>query len=220
MNPRAWNRRFLESTRGRIVALLRESERTVNELAGALGLTANAIRNHLASLERDGLVRRQGVRRGAYKPHTTYALTPDAEHLFPRPYEPLLRALLDAMADRLPPEAADETARAAGHRLAANYPPAPPGSGPRERAARAVAVLADFGGHAAIEDRNGALAVRSADGCPLAAVVAGHPEVCRLMETVLSDVAGVAMRETCQRGDAPKCSFQVGAADGQGAARG
>jgi predicted ArsR family transcriptional regulator len=48
------NQRFFASTRGRIVTLLRRSSHTVEELAQALDLTDNAVRAHLATLERDG----------------------------------------------------------------------------------------------------------------------------------------------------------------------
>jgi predicted ArsR family transcriptional regulator len=51
------DRTFFESTRGRIVALLRRTGLTVDELAQELGLTANGVRAHLATLERDGIVR-------------------------------------------------------------------------------------------------------------------------------------------------------------------
>ena len=40
----------MESTRGKILDLLRTKEQTVNELAAALGLTDNAVRAHLLSL--------------------------------------------------------------------------------------------------------------------------------------------------------------------------
>src|SRR5438094_6657293 len=119
MKPNAWGRRFLQSTRGRIVTLLWQAERTASELAQALGLTTNAVRTHLAALERDGLVRPQGVRRGAFRPTATYALTPEAEHLLPRPYKPLLRAVLDALTERLPDAAVDQVVRAACRHMAA-----------------------------------------------------------------------------------------------------
>src|SRR3954447_11095439 len=80
------DRRFLESTRGRVVSLLRGEPRTVEELASLLELTDNAVRAHLTTLERDGIVRQSGVRRGLRKPHFTYALTPEAERLFPKAY--------------------------------------------------------------------------------------------------------------------------------------
>jgi len=60
MKTTGWRARLMESTRGKILDLLRSKERTVNELAAALGLTDNAVRAHLLSLERDGLVHQSG----------------------------------------------------------------------------------------------------------------------------------------------------------------
>ncbi|HEX7176746.1 MAG TPA: ArsR family transcriptional regulator, partial [Pyrinomonadaceae bacterium] len=73
--------RFFDSTRGRIVSLLRDGSKTVNDLASKLELTDNAVRAHLLTLERDGLVRQSGVQRGARKPHFAYELTAEAERL-------------------------------------------------------------------------------------------------------------------------------------------
>ena len=61
------DKRFFESTRGQIVTILRASPCTVEELAGKLELTNNAVRAHLLTLERDGLVRQSGLRRGPRK---------------------------------------------------------------------------------------------------------------------------------------------------------
>ena len=74
--------RFFASTRGQIITLLRRSSRTVDELAQALDLTDNAVRAHLATLERDGLVQQRGVRRGSGKPASVYDLTVEADQLF------------------------------------------------------------------------------------------------------------------------------------------
>jgi len=76
------NQRFLESTRGRIVTLLRRNNHTVEELAQELALTDNAVRAHLATLERDGIVQQRGVRRGSGKPSYVYDLTPDPSIFF------------------------------------------------------------------------------------------------------------------------------------------
>src|SRR3982750_4494447 len=92
--------RFWASTRGRIILLLRRGSGIVNELAGALGLTNNAVRTHLTALERDGLVRPSGTRPGPRKPHITYDLTPEAGRLFPRVYQPLLHHLLEVLRER------------------------------------------------------------------------------------------------------------------------
>src|SRR5918993_5457059 len=95
------DRRFFEGTRGRMVALLRRGERTVEDLAKAVGLTNNGVRAHLATLERDGIVRQGGTVRpaGGGKPAYVYELTPEAEGLFPRAYEPVLGRMLDILCE-------------------------------------------------------------------------------------------------------------------------
>jgi predicted ArsR family transcriptional regulator len=72
-------------------------------LARAVGLTNNGVRAHLATLERDGIVRQCGTVRpasGGGKPAYVYELTPEAEDLFPRAYEPVLGRLLDVLSER------------------------------------------------------------------------------------------------------------------------
>ena len=54
----------VKGTRGRIVDLIRRSPCTATEIARELGLTYNAVRGHLTTLERDGLVRSRGARQG------------------------------------------------------------------------------------------------------------------------------------------------------------
>ena len=60
-------------SRAKILALLREQDGTVRDLATRLGLTNNAIRAHLVALQKEGLVRRGGLQTGARKPHIVYA---------------------------------------------------------------------------------------------------------------------------------------------------
>jgi regulatory ArsR family protein len=55
MKPQPWRQRLLESTRGQILALLRNENRTVNELAAVLNLTDSAARAHLVSISGRGL---------------------------------------------------------------------------------------------------------------------------------------------------------------------
>jgi predicted ArsR family transcriptional regulator len=206
MTTGGWDERFFASTRGQVVTLLRHGERTVEELAQALGLTDNAVRAHLATLERDGLVRQSGVRRGTSRPAYAYALTPAAERLFPKAYGTVLRLLLDVLAEQLPPSELDAALREVGHRVAAGTPT--PTGELRDRVEQALAVLGALGGLAEAEEQEDGFLIRGAS-CPLAAAVPGHPEVCHLTESLLSDVIGVPVTECCQRGDQPRCCFAV-----------
>ena len=82
----------------------------------------------------------------------------------------------------------------------------------RERLEVAVGTLDDLGGLAEIEERDGTFAIRSY-GCPLAAVVSEQPRTCDLVETLLAEVAGVHVRERCERGENPRCRFEVSPAE-------
>jgi predicted ArsR family transcriptional regulator len=207
------NERFFESTRGQVVTLLRRSDRTVEELARALGLTDNGVRAHLAVLERDGIVRQRGsVRRssGGGKPAYVYELTEEAEDLFPKAYEPALSRLLDALSERLGSEESEALLRSVGRRLAGGYSMGADGA--HARLESAVEIFNELGGLAELEERDGALVIRGYS-CPLAGVTPEHPEVCRMAETLITELAGVPVYEHCDRGERPRCCFEVATSD-------
>lgn len=200
------DRRFFESTRGQIVTILRASACTVDELATRLKLTDNAVRAHLATLERDGLVRQSGLKRGPRKPHFTYVLTPEADALFPKAYDALLNQLIAVLKTRLQPAEIEEVLREVGRAMAAN---APAGGTLASRVQTALQVLESIGGSAEVEQNEGKFVIKG-HGCPLAAAVNVHPEVCRLAETLVAEIVKVPVREFCDREGQPKCRFEIG----------
>jgi predicted ArsR family transcriptional regulator len=191
-----------------MVTLLRRTGRTVEEFARALGLTDNGVRAHLATLERDGLVQQQGTvsRGGGGKPAYVYELTPEAEALFPKAYSPVLRRLLDVMAERLGSEETEALLRAVGRRIADER--IVPESDLRGRLEAAVGVLNELGGLAELEECDGAFVIQGYS-CPLSAVSSDHSEVCRMAETLVTNLAGVPIYEHCDRGERPRCCFEV-----------
>lgn len=215
MTTPSLNMRFPQTTRGKILAALRRGAGTVEELARSLGLTDNAVRAHLSTLERDGLVRAEGVRRGpgAGKPATLYAVPPEAELLFSRAYAPVLGALLDELAEQLPAERRVDVMRAVGRRLAAGIG-RPTGEPLEARVQAAVALLNALGGDAHLEEHEEKLVIRGS-GCPLSAATSRRPEVCRAVEALLTEVVGSPITECCARDDRPRCCFDVLADDYQ-----
>lgn len=201
------NQRFFESTRGRIVALLRRSDCTVNELADALELTDNAVRAHLLSLERDGLVKQSGLRRGSRKPHFAYQLTDEADHLFPKAYDALLNQFIAVLKAKLAPKAFKESLHAVGRALARQNKVETADSLKR-RVQNAVDTLESLGGNPTATKEGGKFVIRSTS-CPLASVVSEHPETCQMVETLLSELTGAQAVEQCDRQNTPRCSFTI-----------
>lgn len=201
-----WNQHFFASTRGRIVLLLRREGRTVDELAQALDLTDNAVRAHLATLERDGLVSPASTRRGSSKPAVIYTLTSEAEQLFPKAYVPVLQQLLDVLSSRLPAEKVTEIMEQTGQRLAAQWNIAP--GALRARLQQAVAILNKLGGLAELEERDTSYVIQGYS-CPFAAIVSDCPEICHLAQTLLADLIGEPVEEHCGRGGTAHCCFTI-----------
>jgi len=199
-----WNQRFLSSTRGRIITLLRRASRTVDELAQALDLTHTAVRAHLAALERDGLVQQRSERHGNRKPSSVYDLVPAAEFLFPQSYGQLLYQLLEVLHGQMTPEEVETLLREVGRRIAAQWK-IPPGE-LRVRLEAAVEVLNELGGLMEQETEGETMCIRGYR-CPFAAVVLEHPEVCRLAETLLTELVGMPVQEQCERNGPVPCRF-------------
>lgn len=201
--------RFFDSTRGRIVTLLRGGTKTVNDLTAELGLTDNAVRAHLLSLERDGLVRQSGVQPGHRKPHFAYELTAEAEHLFPKAYDALLNQLITVLKDRVSSTELDQVLREVGRSIAAQDAASARNDSLEQRVRKALHVLEALGGSATIEQDGKRFIIRSGS-CPLAEAVAAHPEVCKLAEELVAKIVGTTVHEQCDREEFPRCRFAIG----------
>jgi predicted ArsR family transcriptional regulator len=193
-------------TQGRILNLLRKSALTANEIAAQLGLTHNAIRGHLATLQRDGMVREAGWQRGASRPAVIYEVVPAAEAVLSKAYIPFVAHLMRVLQDELPQGELDRIMHLVGRSLASEWPRF---RGPfTERVDAASALLEDLGALNQVEQQNGGFVIRGRN-CLLSAAVHGRPEVCRAMQTVLTDLLEAPVRECCERGERPRCCFEI-----------
>lgn len=194
------------ATRDRILAFLRRGPGTVENLSREVGVTANSVRVQLASLERDRLVRRAGVQRRTRKPAHLYALTAEAEQAFSRAYVPLLGSVLEVLGERLGTAGKAAVLEEVGRRIARRH--ASRHTEPEERLRDALEVLGELGGAADVERHDGTVVVRGR-GCPLGEVVRHDPQVCVALQTLLEEVTGMTVRESCERSDRPSCCFSI-----------
>ena len=202
-----WQRQFGKTTRGRIVALLRRGERSVEELAAALDLTDNAVRAQLTQLEQDGVVRVVGTRRDGTvgKPATLYGVGRQTSALFSAAYAPLLSSLLAELGDRMTSSQLETVLRGAGRRLA---PELPKSATFDDRARAGAALLADMGADADLVKTKEGYEIRG-HGCVVSDAVSSCPATCRAVEELLSEVTGAKVQERCDRSDMPRCRFVI-----------
>jgi predicted ArsR family transcriptional regulator len=203
-----WRARLFKSTRGKILELLRARESTVNELAEELHLTDNAVRAHLASLERDRLVVQSGMKPGVRKPHVMYGLGPEAEQLFPKAYGRLVSLLMSIFSRQVKPRKLRAGMRAAGRTVAKEYLHELRGKTRRQRIDAALEILKELGGAASFKEEDGKHFIYG-NGCPIAAATANHPEACLLAESLLTELIGSPVKQHCIRGATPSCRFEV-----------
>lgn len=152
---------------------------TVDDLSAQLQITRNAVRQHLAALERDDLVRRGETKPSGGRPEQLYLLSDRGAEMFPRRYSWFSELLIEAMAADIGREAVgaklDQMGRAVGRQLLASK------ASPPDRAAR-VAAMADIMkelGYAAEVASPAADNTIAANNCVFHHLAAKFPEVCR-----------------------------------------
>jgi predicted ArsR family transcriptional regulator len=184
---------------------------TVDELATAIGVTDNAVRLHLTALERDGLVKAEGLRRegSVGKPATLYAVTADAQVAFSKAYEPVLSTLLVSLAGRLSGRELTELLRDVGRQLASS---ATSNKETLEQRVQAAATLLEsLGAETEVEPATGTAGGYVVRGfaCPLSRSVAQCPPLCAAVEELVAGVTRAKVQERCDRSGLPRCSFLV-----------
>jgi len=207
--PEMLRRQLLDTSRGRIVTLLRRRGRTADDIAAKLGLTRSAVRVQIAAMERDGLVKKAGKRAGKTRPFHVFELTPETEQLLSTAYLPLLTHLVDTFAAALPAGDLELLLRRTGKELAQDISRETRISGAvRARAGAASLLMNEHLGALTRVESNGKCVIRGA-GCPLAALTGKHPGVCLAMESFVAEIVGAPVRECCERNGRPRCCFEV-----------
>ena len=112
---------LLDTSRGRIVTLLRSGRLTADDIATKLDLTRSAVRVQISVMERDGVVRKVGKRPGTTRPSHVYELTPEVEQLLSKAYIPLLTHLVGVFANALPADQVEMLLRRAASDSLTSY---------------------------------------------------------------------------------------------------
>ncbi|MGZ3496000.1 MAG: helix-turn-helix transcriptional regulator [Vulcanimicrobiaceae bacterium] len=182
--------RFFQTTRGKIVAELRQRRSaSAVELAQHFGLSPNAIRQQLVVLERDGLVVERSVRRGPTKPTFEFSLTPQADKLFPQQYDKMLSAVLRELRQQFGQEAVAQVFDGISKRAVDRAKERITAGDAEGKVAQLTGLLRDHGVVAEYNLIEGGFELHE-HNCPYSEVVKEHPEVCSVIHHVLDETVG------------------------------
>ncbi len=183
--------------------LRHKSGASIDELAIATRVTRTAIRQHLASLMRDGLVAAGGARPSGGRPQGLFVLTAEGKESFPRRYSWFAQLLIEAIA---------REHGAAGLRLrlarlasavVAQLRQRSPGLASRKQKVEKLSEVMDELGYDARTGRNiaGAPTIE-ADNCIFHELAMKNPEVCQFDLALLSGFSDskVELHECMARG--------------------
>lgn len=175
---------MLEILGGRQEALLRQLLRkksglTVDEIAEQLQITRNAVRQHLAALESDGLVAPGATRPSGGRPQQLYVLTDKGKELFPRHYSWFAQLVIEGIKREHGAGGLSERLSSTGAEIAKQLRAQRPGLNTHAQKVEGLTALMEELGYDArsMSGADGAPAIE-ADNCVFHELAFKNPEIC------------------------------------------
>lgn len=198
-------------TRQEILGLLRQNgSMTAAELSSALGIGAVGVRQHLALLERDNLVRIADVRRGIGRPSHLYSLTEDAEQLFPKRYDKIALETLEFVELLGGDEAINRLFAYRRSKLEKQYAPQLADKTPRERVFALAEILNEQGYMCEVSQEPDGSVILTEHNCPIDCVARSYQQICSHELTLYESLIGTPMiREQNITEDDTCCRYRI-----------
>jgi predicted ArsR family transcriptional regulator len=203
----------LPETRQTILrSLKRNGPATIAELASQLEMTREAIRQHLLQLEYEGWIGKELNRdssNGGGRPSTSYSLTADGDHLFPKHYDSLTVEVLDTVANQLGPEALIQVLSTMTKARVQEWETRLQGLKFEERIEALKGIYLEDDAFMEVEHSRDQLSLIERN-CPFLNVAKRRPVLCSVTVSTLTRLLGyrVIREERFQNGDG-RCVFRV-----------
>ncbi|WP_068785019.1 helix-turn-helix transcriptional regulator [Paenibacillus phocaensis] len=199
------------STRERILHLMKTAgPLSAKELTSELLITEMAVRRHLGTMERDGLIESKMIRQTPGRPTAVYGLTELAEGLFPKKYHSLTLDLLDELAEESGEEMVDLLFDRRKEKLSRKYMADMQGKSLTEKVRTLSEIQNDNGYMTELQQNDGGEYVLMEHNCPISQIANRYNHACdcelNLFESLLdADVE----RTECLAQQGKKCVYVI-----------
>lgn len=201
------------NTKDKILHLLKKEEAlTVNDLTDRLNITHMAVRKHLTSLEKDGLIFSLEVKQPMGRPLQTYTLTEKAETRFPKSYEGITIEFLQDIKDLHGEEAIQQLFLSREARLTEEYTSRLQDKRTSSDKLNELVIIQNEKGYMAnltqIDEETYELAEYN---CPILSVAKEFKMACKCETNMLKNVLGTELikRTRCRTEGDHHCKFLV-----------
>lgn len=179
----------------------------VDILATHLNISRNAVRQHLMSLERDGIVARGRIQASGGRPEQLYVLTERGHETFPRQYAWFAKLLLDLLESELGSAVVAKKMAELGRLVAARLESRVAAPDLDGRIAGLVAILEEMG-YDARAYSSGTEPVVEAHNCVFRQLAAQSPHLCTFDVAFAEAATGRKVEHrTCMALGATSCRF-------------
>lgn len=200
-----------QSPGGQIIRLLqRHGPLAIKDLRRELGISDTAVRQQLANLMAEGLVRATVAERGNVgRPRHRYELSERARELFACYCEDLALNLYDELLAEQGPEVVRRLLGRVGDRLAAQYRHQVRGLVLQERVLSFARLLDERGILSEVSQDEDVIRLQEYN-CPYHELAAAHREICSMEQTMMAAVLDAEVELTsCMMDGHRGCSFTV-----------
>lgn len=199
------------SRQDQILKLLLDSRpgMSLDEIASALNISRNAVKQHVVSLEGSDLIKKGTSKTTGGRPSRNYVLTEKGINRFPKQYAWFCNLMLAELKAEMGEEAFRRYLAKLGAKLAQTLMPQFSGKQPAEKIAALVEVMRTLGYHA-IEDQNAAMPTIQAFNCVYHDLAQQYPELCEFDHALMSALLDRPIEQTeCMARNDCSCIFRV-----------
>lgn len=202
------------STRDVILNTIKaQPKANVDELATAAEVSPVTVRHHLNSLQADGLIESQSVRRSVGRPYYVYSLSEKGQELFPKRYVRLTSRLLDELKAHLPEETVREVLNNVVDGVVNEHRGQFEHLSFEQRLDYLVELLADEGFLAKWEHTSEGYRLTEYS-CPYLSLGENHSEICTIDRQLIVNVLDVPIEQnSCMLDGSQCCEFTIGVAE-------